>query len=69
MLLKLPCNVSDDFLTQFTNCLTGGIGVTVHTGKVIHKWVREGGGALVLNIVYYILLNIFAMLSLGVHLG
>ena len=52
MLLKLPCNVSDDFLTQFTNCLTGGIGVTVHTGKVIHKWVREGGGALVLNIVY-----------------
>ena len=29
----------------------------------------KGGGALVLNIIYYILLNIFVMLSLGVHLG
>ena len=38
-----------------------GIGVKVHTGKVIHKWVREGGGALVLNIIYYILLNIFVI--------
>ena len=59
MLLKLPCNVSDDFLTRFTNLSYGWVlGVKVHTGKDIHKWVREGGGALVLNVVYYILLNI-----------
>ena len=45
-----------------------GIGVKVHTGKVIHNWVREGGGALVLNINYlfiiYILLNIFVMFNI-----
>ena len=59
MLLKLPCNVSDYFLTRFTNLSCGWVlGVKVHTGKVIHKWVREGGRALVLNVVYYILLNI-----------
>ena len=45
MLLKLPCNVSDDFLTRFTNLSYGWVlGVKVHTGKVIHKWVREGEG-------------------------
>ena len=55
----LICNVSDDFLTWFTNLSYGWVlGVKVHTGKDIHKWVREGGGALVLNVVYYILLNI-----------
>ena len=52
MLLKLPCNVSDDFLTRYTNLSYGWVlGVKVHTGKDIHKWLREGGGALVLNVV------------------
>ena len=47
------------FLTWFTNLSYGWVlGVKVHTGKDIHKWVREGGGALVLNVVYYILLKI-----------
>ena len=46
------------------------LGVKVHTGKVIHKWVREGGGALMLNLLYFIKYFIkFVMLSLGVHLG
>ena len=44
-----------------------GIGVKVHTGKVIHKWVREGGGAMVLNIIYYILLTIGSSPRLGFH--
>ena len=65
MLLKLPCNISDDFLTQFTNLSNGWVlGVKVHIGKITHKWVREGHGAQVLNIFYYILLTIFVMLSL-----
>ena len=60
MLLKLPCNVSDVFLTRFTNLSYGWVlGVKVHTGKDIHKWVREGEGALVLNVVYYIFLKYF----------
>ena len=70
MLLKLPCNVSYDFLTQFTNLSYRWVlGVKVHTGKVTHKWVREGGEARVLNIFYYILLTIFVLFWLEVHLG
>ena len=74
MLLKLPCNVSDDFLTRFTNLSYGWVlGVKVHTGKVIHKWVREGEGHWCLTwfiILYFIKYFIkFVMLSLGVHLG
>ena len=40
-----------------------------YMGKVIHMWVRERGGALVLNIIYYILLTIFVLFWLGLHLG
>ena len=69
MLLKLPCNVSDDFLMRFTNLSYGWVlGVKVYTGKDIHKWVREGEGHwyLLYFIKYFIK---FVMLSLGVHLG
>ena len=56
MLLKLCCNVSDYFLMRFTNLSYGLVlGVKVYTGKVTHKWVREGGGVRVLNIFYCIL--------------